>query len=140
MKRRLVLLAVLVAAIATCVSLWVNEGPLWRWVMLERVPLHFTLGNDHLVGWQSVKRWGENAGELHGRVLWYKSGGLKAVEAEDSDEYLTVTGWYKDGAVEFQMRGHLPDDVETRTSPPWLWGVKNQTEPSAPSWNEGEGN
>ena len=34
MKRsRLVLVVILVAVAVLCVSLWVGEGPLWRWVM-----------------------------------------------------------------------------------------------------------
>ena len=40
MKRsHLVLVGILVAMVVLCVSLWVGEGPLWRWVMTKHEPL-----------------------------------------------------------------------------------------------------
>ena len=56
MKRRLVLAVVLVATLAVCASLWMNEGPLRRLVMLKRVPVQFLSLGEHLFGWESVKR------------------------------------------------------------------------------------
>ncbi len=38
-KRHLIAAGILVAVVAMPVSLWVNEGPLWRWVMTKRVRL-----------------------------------------------------------------------------------------------------
>ena len=41
-RSRLAVILILAAVVALCVSLWVNEGPLWRWVMLSR---HDIVGN-----------------------------------------------------------------------------------------------
>ena len=48
------------------------------------------------------------------------------------------TIWNFDGTIQHQ-RPYYGDDVrkqERRKAPPWLWGVTDQTEPTAPWWNE----
>ncbi len=41
-----------------------------------------------------------------------------------------MTYWLPDGTVTAQRDRELGETLE----PPWLWGVTDQTEPSAPAW------
>ena len=156
MKRsRLLLVVILVAVAALVGSLWVGEGPLWRMVMLKRVPLPYLLETgqpsapvgviaDHQRGWMKVRRWSDPP-VSHGRAIAYWiSTGFKAHECEVRDGVLLrATTWTPDGAVQTQIRqiddeGHfLPADAELdRDSPPWWWGVTDETEPTAPWWGK----
>ena len=70
MKRSRLLLVVIVIAVAgLSISLWVGEGPLWRWVMLRRMPLQSEIdGHEVVEGWILIHRW---TGERHGRAIGY---------------------------------------------------------------------
>ena len=61
-----VAIVIALAVVALCVSLWVNEGPLWRMVMLETVE-YTTPGK--FVQRLTVKRWGKYKGNTHGRQV-----------------------------------------------------------------------
>ena len=163
MKRsRLVLAVILVAVAALVTSLWVNEGPLWRIVMLKRVAyekepveigiLPFVSTEVRRIGWRTVKRWSDPP-LLHGQsVLYYDNSGyrVKAEETEYRDgKEIGSTRWTMFGTVLSQRRigedrqrqqlttrvFSIPNSskvVEYKDSPPWWWGVEDQTEIKKP--------
>ena len=148
-RGRLALVLILTAVAILCTSLWVQEGPLWRWVMLKRVPFETLLptsfeGHER-VGWVTVKRWSSLETErfkqpiFHGpAVLYYRENGFKAAEGEAKNGvFIRTTLWDIDGTVRIQDESDeqgMP--IEGRASPPWHWGVTDQTEPTAPWWDE----
>ncbi len=139
-RSHLVLAVILGAVVALCISGWVNEGPLWRWMVLKEQTteesggwLHRKLFGNHRIRVRAtVKRWSDPP-IPHGKAIgFYTQNGFKALEGEFRNGLMiSVTIWNFDGTVAHQgVPG--PD----KTSPPWLWGVKDQTQPSAPWWNE----
>ena len=62
-------------------------------------------------------------------VFYYVDSGFKAEEGEEAGK---LTRWNFDGTVRHQW----PSDNQGRFTPPWLWGVKDQTVLTAPWWNE----
>ena len=172
-RGRLLLVLVLVAAATLFISLWVNDGPLWRMVMLKRVllegtwnwqtPLWFGEGPNwrqlilkeiefrHLAspprvrGWCTVKRrWGMFERMHHGRVVaYFAENGRRAFDLEMRENLIkSGTFWNLDGTVWYQQytsaNGHKTkkSPIEVRNSPPWLWGVTDQTHPTAPWWGK----
>ena len=149
-RGRLLLVLVLVAVTMLCISLWVDEGPLWRWVMTKRVPLTvlgpaFNERYGHAIrGWAAVKRWSDRPFRFGLFVGYYVENGLIAVRGE---QYEDITGrirpargtaWNFDGTVEVQwMRDDAGNQVE-KESPPWWWDVTDQAEPTAPWWKGDE--
>ncbi len=138
MKRsRLVLVVILVAVAALCIPLWVNEGPLWRWVMLERVDVEtFSSGR----GWMIARRWTNPQIQYGRKVLWDPKTGFKKLDQYYySGREAYGTGWDQDGKVRRQFHYWFSDSgdkSETPSEPPWLWGVQDQTEPTAPWWGK----
>ena len=133
-RGRLLLLIILLAVAALLVSLWVGEGPLWRWVMLRRVPLENTAIEDHdVVGWLFKHRW---SGVVHGRVIgWYDNGFLAGVAWHKHGSILRLTNWNYDGSV-LRQKELRDGRLEMFEMPPWRWDVTDQTEPSAPWWGK----
>ena len=39
-RGRFIAVVLFVAVVAVCISLWLTEGPVWRWVMLKQVELN----------------------------------------------------------------------------------------------------
>ena len=62
-----VLSAIVLAAVGVSYSLWRNEGPLWRLVMLKRVSYKATDHGHPIVGWYTVRRWSDQPLELDER-------------------------------------------------------------------------
>ena len=127
------LVVILVAIAVLCVALWVGEGPLWRWVMLRTVGLTVEeWDGGTIVGWYAVRRW-EPGDVAHGKqVFFFRESGLKAHEGVWQRGWpFKFTSWNSDGSVkeQYSLQGR-------RESPPWLWGVTDQTEPTAPWWEE----
>ncbi len=54
--------------------------------------------------------------------IWYEDG-----------RCVRQTKWSIDGTVIHQSVW-TSTDVETRSEPPWWWGVQDQTSPSDPQW------
>ena len=151
MKRPLLLLVIIFVAItALFVSLWVGEGPLWRMVMLKEPWSIFTVNEGpeyfQTEGYVPVTRWPMTRWPIERRiryvhgsfVTWHPSTGFKAVQAVcDYGSSVRQTIWYPDGRVLMQSRGHKGDaDYEEMKSPPWWWGVQDQTEPTSPRWGK----
>ncbi len=127
-----------VSVLVVCVSLWVNEGPMWRWVILETRFLQYEVGEDSIEGYSTWRRWGRYAGHKHGHEVHYfaSNGYMKFVNMFRNGAWLSHTEWREDGTVKRQFRT-LPDgSSELRNSPPW-WETP-QTEPTAPWWNDDE--
>ena len=159
----LVLAGVLVAVVVLCVSLWVNKGPLWRLVMLKKIPMHegqFGSGDGHPSrGWVMVIR-GRKRSQYQ-CFAYFVENGFKSLETKPGN-LLIETHWKFDGTISYQQRivdkplDQLPPPVlrnhrgqaaqaagrttlkmiEIKNSPPWWWPVDDQTEPTAPWWNE----
>ena len=131
---RLVLVLILLAVAALLAFLWVGEGPLWRWVKLKKIHFETTdlQGTPILRGWYTAKRWDSNT--LYGRRVeyWASTGFLKSDISLKDTEFLRSTYWNKDGTVE----GQVDADGEERLKPPWLWGMTDQMEPTAPWWGK----
>ncbi len=62
-------------------------------------------------------------------VLWDVNTGYKSDDAIFDNGEVQLTQFAPDGSVLRQLWRH-----EARFSPPWLWGVTDQTDPSAPAW------
>ena len=119
------------AVVALSVSIWVNEGLLWRWTMTKKVRItrnprrHVLPDSTYLVGWKTVKRWD---GAWHGPYFIYDHGsGLRVEEGISKNGNSKMTRWSLRGNVYIQKwnvdeyGGSIPEEV--KTSPPWLWGV-----------------
>ncbi len=131
-RSHLVLAVILVAVVVLCLSLWVNEGPLWRLVMLKRVDFDSRITR----GWETVKRWTDPPVQ-HGKIVhYYKKTGMKTMEGERHGRVFSQTSWNLDGTIRQQLRVDPNGTLEDKRTPPWWWGVKDQTEPTAPWWNE----
>ncbi len=61
---------------------------------------------------------------------------MKAVEGGTHGWVVSYTVWNFDGTVKFQWRLANRITLEQKTTPPWWWGVIDQTKPTAPWWNE----
>ena len=133
-RARFIAVFIALAVVALCVSLWVNEGPLWRMVMLETVD-YTTPGKFVVRG--TVKRWGKYKGNTHGcQVIWHWNG-LKARQGETLNGLGdgVVTYWSQDGRIVKQERYVIGRGlVETKKETPWWDGVTDQTEPNDPQW------
>ena len=141
-RSRLLLAIILLTVAVLCVSLWVGEGPLWRLVMLKQETFQYAadatphpLPNSELRGWTQRSRW---AGKVLRDVAYYVESGFRAF---DIDYRRGWTAWEPVGKVRSQSyyifnaeggnNGQVPIE-----GPPWLWGVTDQTEPTAPWWGE----
>ena len=70
-------------------------------------------------------------------ISYYKKNGYKAMEFHRHGG----TAWQLNGNVLMQVQyrsdaGHRLGTPQQRGGPPWWWGVEDQTEPTAPWWNE----
>ena len=130
-RSRFIAIVIALAVVALCVSLWVNEGPLWRWVMCRKVEWQPNSSRS-MRGWFTAKRWTQPP-LAHGRAkVWHVSTGFKAIEYElENGAIMWATLWDQDGSVVLQ-KSH---DLGTIVSPPWLWNVTDQTKPTAPFWD-----
>ncbi len=145
-RGKVVALLVALALVAVAVPL---AEPVWRWVTTKRTASSQILPGGHLGhgesslpgghltrGYADVNRWGRES-RLE-ETSWYVENGRKAFEQEWSDgEVLRRTDWDIEGKAFQQYR--LFDDsgneaYQFRHSPPWWWGVTDQTEPSIPEW------
>ena len=141
MKRsRLVLVVILIAVAALSGSLWVNEGPLWRIVMLKEMDALSVFPVQGVVGVyipprgvSTVLRWTDPP-RAHGRTEWfYPSNGFKMREIEYRYGLVRKwTEWNSDGSVAKQFR----PETKGKSGLPWWWGVAPQTKPTAPWWEE----
>ena len=134
-RATLVLWIVVVAIALVTTSLWLNEGPLWRWVILKRVDEEYSdpVTGHVLRGWQIRLRF-RDLSYWREAKMWYVKNGYLAQDWHKGFES-RVTSWNLDGTVRNQVI-HRPDDPTTlKKTPPWLWGVTAQTEPTAPWWD-----
>ncbi len=126
-----------VAIVGLGVWAWVNEGPLYWWVMTERTYIELPSGSSHTDlserGWIQLSRWSSNP---HGPFAsWYRKTGYRAREGfVRLRGESKLTSWNVDGTVNRQAFSSPGELGEGRNSPPWLWGVTDQTSPSMPEW------
>ncbi len=135
MRRRLLVLTVIVVAVTVVRLLylyfWMNEGPLWRLVIVKETVLvvkYESLGPHEIRVHLFENRWtGKPLQRL--QVGYYVENGFKALEV--IPDVGRDTAWNYDGTVKFQKRPGVLKD-----SPPWWFGVTDQTEPTALWWNK----
>ncbi len=140
-RAKLVLLVLAFALVWLGVWAWLDEGPLWRWVMTDRVyVVDRPPGYSPRRGWETVSRW---SGEKHGRrVMFDPRTGWKIQEDRFADGVqLEISLWNGASLVRQAWRDDFGTKVagsgvrtKKKTSPPWLWGVTDQTEPAMPAW------
>ena len=143
-RGRFIAIVIALAVVTLCVSLWVNEGPIWWLVMTKKVPIPhiprslvpsspININTQYQRGWMTVKRW-THPQVVHGiAVAYWISNGLKSFECEiEQGIPIRTTCWRLDGSVQTQAR-HQPG--ENKDSPPWWWPVEDQTKPMAPWWD-----
>ena len=84
--------------------------------------------------WDKVGRWTEHR-TLHGtQRAWFVETGTLAWDCEyRNDSIIRGTEWRKDGTVWRQAHRDVPG---LKIAPPWWWGIEDQTEPTAPWWEE----
>ena len=144
MKRsKIIVLVLLVCIGGVCVTLWVDEGPLWRVVMLKTViweaPLELS-GGWLTRGFSTTLRWGSvPVRSVYEERAWYVNNGFLCLETHRSNEvHVFITQWRPDGTIERQCQVQVVDPLKASriaTGPPWRWGMTDQTEPTAPWWN-----
>ncbi len=118
--------------------------PLWEWATTKEIRVQDSFSDEEMNvldgpvrGWVRVKR---GSHERHGGLLaYYVATGRKAIDGEFRKHTgLRQTIWNGDGTVKRQLRNIDDQDnwiwLETKESPPWWWGVKDQTSPSDPQW------
>ncbi len=129
----LVQVGILIAVVALCVSVWVNEGPLWRVVMTKKYLRELVTHSGHpLKGWGWFTKKGAPRST---EVMYFVENGYVYRLSHRRDSVGRTTTWNFDGTVQYQSRSSA-DGTEQNRSPPWWWGVEDQTEPTAPWWNE----
>ena len=99
---------------------------LWEWASLKWIEEHYKDGSLRLR--RQVLRWGRHAGKGNGKWIEFYPNGLKKEEAAHWHGYShgVFTSWNEAGNVIKQIRYAKGKRLETRTSPPWWNGVKDQ--------------
>ena len=137
-RAKLVLLVLAVALVGLGVWAWVDEGPLWRWMMTTRRYRESSRESELVRGWSTIHRWsGINVGPF--ADYFVRSGKRSSYGSESDDGIYKHTSWKFDGSVSWQISYNVripPGDREKGLNylPPWLWGVTDQTEPTMPEW------
>ena len=118
---------------------WRGEA-LWRWATTSRVYVErhrpffsffaFSWGGPKMRGWKQGALWPDSGLGL----LWYVDSGFKAEEYFIRDGNVYITRWRPDGSVLRQDTGIQAGPDQSQETPPWLWGVTDQTEPTMPEW------
>jgi len=132
-RARFIAVVIALAVVALCVSLWVNEGPLWRLVFMKKVQYESSASGHLLRGWKIEYRIGGLSIFPQEAQNWYVETGYKGHHWLKVDRTYRVTYWNLDGTVAKQEL--LATSPETKTTPPWWWGVQDQTKPTAPWWD-----
>ena len=148
-SKRMGKFALLVIVLAMTVLAISNWEPVWMLVMLKRIPIERAVSSlihveqsqftQPVRGWWTVKRWHRpSEGAAHGRgITFYVENGMKAEEVEWKHGHLDhFTRWNPDGTISHQVRFYDDQgrriELTRRDSPPWWWGVIDQTGPTAP--------
>ncbi len=137
---RLIALAIVMSAVALVTCLWVNEGPLWRWVMLKTLDYESSFDGFASRGEMIHNRWTHY---VYGKfVSYYVKTGFVSMMDDRRGGQICLTQYNVDGAVVYQSHATKRDgtDLVSKRSPPWWWGVKDQTEPTAPWWGRNDSN
>ena len=135
-RRAKVVLGVIAVALVG-LGVWAWE-PVWMWATTRD-----SLGWGS-ASWQEPGKEVQRAvvrlsiwnGKKHGKTrAWYVESGTLASEGDyRNGSPVSVTHWNNDGTVREQRGWRDGVRLPKRTSPPWLWGVTDQTEPTMPEW------
>ena len=120
--------------------------PVYWWAMTHRayfesrrsmISFFFSSRGPIVRGWKEGPRWSTAGwpGSSHVRgISWYIDSGFKAEQIFVRDGKLCMTKWKPDGSVRRQDIGIQAGKDQSQDSPPWLWGVTDQTTPTMPAW------
>ncbi len=132
-RAKLVLLVLAVALVGLGVWAW---EPLWMWATTKTVtrpPATRNWDGLRVRSYAIVKRWRDFPPER--TVEFYEKTGFKSMEVEWRAAPFRWTTWNVDGSVAEQNQADIDGHpIIHRDSPPWLWGVTDQTEPTMPAW------
>ena len=134
-RAKLVLLVLAIAFVGLGVWAW---EPVYLGVTTKHIWSEFRQDGHAVRGWEWVRRW-TLLSDHPKAMFWYVETGFKACAYEHSP-ILCVTDWHVDGTVKLQqwtVPGGKPTRgrrIETKSTPPWRWGVTDQTAPSMPAW------
>ena len=125
-RARLVLVLVGVVVLGVGVVAIPAWQPAWEWATTKRKLVESpTPGPEGVRSYHTFGRW---SGKYLGvSKIWYLDSGFKYIERLDDG---SCTWWGPDGRIEAQFAPH----GSVVSSPPWLWGVTDQTAPSMPAW------
>ena len=130
-RRARVVLGVLAVALVGLGVL--AREPLWMWATTKRRALPRGPSWSHFYqqrGYVTLHRW--TGARVVQRRFWVHNG-LKAEETYlVGGRVARKTEWRDNGSVIGQYG--LEAGRRGRTSPPWLWGVTDQIEPTIPAW------
>ncbi len=134
-RPRLIALVITLSAVILATCLWVNEGPLWRLVMLKTSSYEGTEMTHQIRGWIIANRW---TGLIIKSVDYYVETGFIATTRDWVGSVIQVTYYTPDGVVSGQemyyAQGSGEKKLGSTASPPWRWEAKDQNEPTAPWW------
>ena len=140
-RPRLLLLVIVAAAVVLCLSLWVDEGPLWRAVCLRKSSSVGWLLGHRTQGYFYVKRWRQPPARHGIELRVYEKNGLTARrKVWVNGAAIRSTEWDVHGHVHRQswqpwdQSGTRRLPLKRKDSSPWWWGVTDQTEPTMPGW------
>ena len=124
----------MVALAVIGLGVWAWE-PVYWWVMTE--PKYYETGGRR--GWSRSYRW-EHSESGSPFCSWFATSGFKAVEGvmvqqrNDDMTYEQLTLWQPDGSTYCQASAIDTIHHRENLSPPWWWGVTDQTAPTMPEW------
>lgn len=131
--RRAGLIAAPIVLAAVLLGVFAWESIYWL-VMTDRFVTVGLVDKEHPVrGYVRVSRWGDSDRWLK-TDFWYEETGTRSSSKvyEESDRPKRVTEWNLDGSVEKQ---YWTAPEGTRNSPPWRWGVRDESASSSPWWH-----
>ncbi len=136
-RRARVVLAVIALAVIG-LGVWRGEAVYW-WVMTKRIPTGAWESWDmkyEARGYTSRQRWASGKKRWHGPAVHHfvETGLLWNKGSHRDGRWDHGTWWEFDGTVMKQVRHDESGRPEEKTSPPWWWGVTDETAPSMPEW------
>ena len=134
-RARLILAVLVLDLVPVAAFLW---EPAWEWVTTGTAVREQFINSELTRGYITYNRWASpiDNPQPTEETFYFVRNGFKQMERFTFPRTYApnrMTRWRLDGTVEHQILGG-----EVKGSPPWWWGVTDQTEPTAPWWKGGE--
>ena len=130
----LVTVGILVVALgAITVAVFLRHERLSFWLRYDRIDVRQQLNGEWVVGYRYVPRGDDGRQPYRHMRLWSERTGYLVYEANaDADTNVHATRWDPTGRVVEQTVFEPEVRAEAKITPPWWWGVEDQTEPTSP--------